>query len=305
MVRQQLLAVLGAMQLVATGAQPVDTDCIKWQKVNSGAQESTAGLPLIVGHEMMGENPPDGSKPTCFGPTGHTTDCEISFEQICVTLDGAKDGHRNGPWATGPDVGEEREIGPCWIYDHSQEQDFYLGTYSGTHNLTWSEAKTGQPVPTNVYKIGDIVLARNSGTEKNPRDWVGNIMPGRVPVTGGVLGEAEWDDYGNMKSEDFMIATCHPPTLKPWTCSATTGTCLVDNSTSPVVDNKTTFKTQQDCAAKCIAPPPPPLSKNPCIRFGHTIPVAHHVDVEITQLGSGAPITHQWSNFKFGDFSDW
>ena len=98
---------------------------------------------------------------------------------------------------------------------------------------------------------------------------------------------------GNMKSSDFMIATCHPPTLKPWSCSASTGNCVVDNSTSPVVDNKTTFKTQQECAAKCIAPPPPPLSKNPCIRFGHTIPVANHVDVTISQEGPPA-ISHTW-----------
>ena len=159
-------------------------------------------------------------------------------------------------------------------------------------------------MPSNVYRIGEIVLARNIGTEKNPRDWVGNIMPGRVPVTSGILGEAEWDDYGNMKSSDFMIATCHKPTLKPWTCSPSSGTCSINNSTSPIIDNITVFKTQQDCAAKCIAPPPPPLSKNPCIRFGHTVPVVHHVDVEISQDGT-PPITQTWSNFKFGDFSDW
>ena len=51
-------------------------------------------------------------------------------------------------------------------------------------------------------------------------------------------------------------------------------------------------------------PPPPPLSKNPCIRFGHTIPVDHHVDVEISQPGPPA-ISHTWNNFKFADFSDW
>ena len=75
------------------GAQPVDTDCIKWQKVNSGALETTTGLPLIVGHELMGEDPPNPG-PNCFGPTGHLKECEISYEMICVTLDGAKDGHR-------------------------------------------------------------------------------------------------------------------------------------------------------------------------------------------------------------------
>jgi hypothetical protein len=39
-------------------------------------------------------------------------------------------------------------------------------------------------------------------------------------------------------------------------------------------------------------------------RFGHTIPVAHHVDIEISQPGPPA-ISHTWTNYKFGDFSDW
>ena len=64
-----------------------------------------------------------------------------------------------------------------------------------------------------------------------------------------------------------------------------------------------------DCTKTCTKapppPPPPPLSKNPCIRFGHTIPVSHHVDVEIAQDPPGPPITHTWTNFKFADFSDW
>lgn len=41
-----------------------------------------------------------------------------------------------------------------------------------------------------------------------------------------------------------------------------------------------------------------------CIRFGHTIPVANHVDVQISQAGPPS-ITHTWADFKFGQFSDW
>lgn len=53
--------------------------------------------------------------------------------------------------------------------------------------------------------------------------------------------------------------------------------------------------------------PPPPLSSSPCIRFGHAIPVDNHVDVEITQQQSAttAAITHTWSDYAFGSFSDW
>ena len=48
-------------------------------------------------------------------------------------------------------------------------------------------------------------------------------------------------------------------------------------------------------------PPAPPLSAAPCIRFGHTVPVSNHVDVQITQ---GA-LSHTWTDYAFGQFSDW
>lgn len=51
--------------------------------------------------------------------------------------------------------------------------------------------------------------------------------------------------------------------------------------------------------------PPPPLSSSPCIRFGHTIPVENHVDVEITQQQGSTPVTHTWNDYAFGSFSDW
>ena len=55
---------------------------------------------------------------------------------------------------------------------------------------------------------------------------------------------------------------------------------------------------------KKSAPPPPPLANTPCIRFGHTVPVPDHVDVEITQ-DEDPSISHVWTNYKFADFSDW
>jgi hypothetical protein len=40
-----------------------------------------------------------------------------------------------------------------------------------------------------------------------------------------------------------------------------------------------------------------------CIRFGHTVPVDAHVDAEIVQ-DEDASISHTWTNYKFGDFSN-
>ena len=83
----------------------------------------------------------------------------------------------------------------------------------------------------------------------------------------GKLGPATFNMFGGKTTERYQLAVCVPPPKPP-------------------------------------PPPPPPLSKNPCIRFGHTIPVDHHVDVEISQPGPPA-ISHTWNNFKFADFSDW
>jgi hypothetical protein len=63
--------------------------------------------------------------------------------------------------------------------------------------------------------------------------------------------------------------------------------------------------TEQACEAQCISPPAPPLSKNPCIRFGFAIPTSHHVDVEIAQDPPENRITHTWTDYKYSDFSDW
>eukprot|EP01048_Picozoa_sp_COSAG05_P007000 COSAG05_NODE_478_length_9434_cov_5.178897_6_plen_248_part_00 len=51
-------------------------------------------------------------------------------------------------------------------------------------------------------------------------------------------------------------------------------------------------------------PPPPPLSAAPCIRFGHATPVANHVDVTIVNEAD-ATQTYTWSDYQFGQFSDW
>ena len=99
------------------------------------------------------------------------------------------------------------------------------------------------------------------------------------------------------------VTDCGKP-LPKFSCSTTDGKCSVSPGGS--------FNSSASCQAGCKtpppppppAPPPPPLSQNPCIRFGHTIPVANHVDVEIVQEEDSS-ITHTWTDFKFSDFSDW
>ena len=84
-----------------------------------------------------------------------------------------------------------------------------------------------------------------------------------------------------------------------YSCDEATGTCSAGKT-----GNYTTNSTCSSGCAKPAPPPPPPLAQNPCIRFGHTIPVADHVDAMIVQ-DDDPTINHTWTDMRFGDFSDW
>jgi hypothetical protein len=93
-------------------------------------------------------------------------------------------------------------------------------------------------------------------------------------------------------------------------CVAPPATYACDESSGIGVCSKakpghSTNMSKSECQATCVAPAPPPIATNPCLRFGHTVPVDAHVDVEIRQSVNGKFIRHSWVNYKFGDFSDW
>ena len=91
-------------------------------------------------------------------------------------------------------------------------------------------------------------------------------------------------------------------------CDAKTATCnhteAKKGTPPPPHSYNDTASCEKACKPPPAPPPPPPLAQDPCIRFGHTIPVAHHVDAMITQDGADPPISHTWNNFKFADFSE-
>ena len=90
-----------------------------------------------------------------------------------------------------------------------------------------------------------------------------------------------------------------------YVCDAATATCNHTEAKKGTPPPPNSYNDTASCEKACVAPPPPPLAQNPCIRFGHTIPVADHVDAMITQDDASPPINHTWNNFKFADFSDW
>ena len=82
-------------------------------------------------------------------------------------------------------------------------------------------------MPTNVIYVGATVVARSlvNLTRTCYGPDVGrcatccqkNEMPGYV-TKAVKLGNIYYEDYGSYSESSYQLATCHPPTLKPWTC---------------------------------------------------------------------------------------
>jgi len=306
--------------------KPVDTDCMHWVKITSGPlgpnsapvyKPARDGGLLVVGWQNSGFHPsaaPVGTQVICasvYGDLGHF-DVDNNNNQ-CYLKD---------------------ELAGGAVYP-----PFYIATFSRA-NLTWSTFRTGDTAPTNAYQLNENYLGRNllgqDPTQSVMPGWVekdgaklGTMRFedfGPHQVNGFQLATCHpptsslyvCDNATELCVAQNFSATGNC-TLKPGqnpvykaicaglktasACVNASATCKWALNPPPAPNNKTSFPTQQACAGKCIAPPPPPLSAAPCIRFGHTIPVANHLDATISQAATG--ISHTWSNIKFGDFSDW
>eukprot|EP01052_Picozoa_sp_SAG31_P033015 SAG31_NODE_3680_length_3993_cov_1.941463_3_plen_410_part_00 len=100
---------------------------------------------------------------------------------------------------------------------------------------------------------------------------------------------------------------------KSFVCTGKAGLyqCVPGNSSNPTPTNGTSYPKEQQCLEACKAPPPPPPAPGPpppaphydkpYLRFAMVIPMPQMVDCTITQ-GS---VSHTWSQYGFGQFSDW
>jgi hypothetical protein len=219
---------------------------------------------------------------------------------LCMSLDGTSAGHvdyynSSEGYKCGP-TGPKHVLGyylNCFPPIGHSITDFWLATLN-EYNLTWTETQAGAQIPTNAYRIGNLFVARSNLNAGR------NVIPGFSKPAGNTLGPIDYEDYGSHTEQTFQIATCHPPTHSPFRCDNATGKCVNVTAGTPGVH----FPTQQACAATCVPPAPPPLSQNPCIRFGHAIPLANRVDVEIMQ-NNDAVRKYTWTNYAFAQFSDW
>jgi hypothetical protein len=314
--------------------KPVDTDCMHWVKVTDSGDGTPLYVPardgglLVVGWQN--------------GPSWDPGSTErIGTQVICASLYGQLghfdfDGQGSRPnrcYVKDMSVGNGSQVPP----------PFYIATFARA-NLTWSTFNSGDNPPTNAYQLDGDYLGRTLGALQSPSQsampgWVAKdgaklgamhyedfgahdinqfqLATCHPPTRlGYVCSNAtnlcvaqNFSGTGScdLKSgQDPVYKTICTALKTAPACANASETCVWEQQPPPAPDNKTSFPTQQACGAKCIAPPPPPLSKNPCIRFGHAIPVANHVDVEISQAGVAGPnITHTWTDYKFADFSDW
>lgn len=333
---------------------PVNTDCMRWTRIDCNVlQDCPNGEsppccpnmvedPLVLGYQQCaGAADSSGAMHAAAHFSG------VQGMQLCITTDGEHVGHNSIFHGLGfkSNCGAPTYPGNhrgCWIStDSSAQLDHFWRADFARSNLTWTKFKRGDAVPSNAYQVNGRVLARSTGSVANIFGVKGSLVPGWITPSGGKLGPIEYEDHGPLTEDSFFLATCHPPTLLPYTCNAE-HLCV----TVPHGQNGS-FPTQQKCAAACIAPPPPPPTPakyacrnggqcgatnatngtvfptaaacraackpppgppppppsyaKPFLRFAMVLPAAHKVDCTIVQ---GAT-THTWSDYGFGQFSDW
>ena len=108
------------------------------------------------------------------------------------------------------DFGASRRRAQCGISSGTKvpTSDFdesCVATAVTGQNLTWQLSATGATLPPNaVHTAASEVLIRSlpaSGVD-------GDVVTGWSTVTNGVLGPANFDDYGSKSAGDFQVALC-------------------------------------------------------------------------------------------------
>jgi hypothetical protein len=296
-----MLAALAPLLGVAGQFQPTDTDCMSWQPARCFAGECPllSPTPLVVGHQIC-----SAMNGTAGGDSGG-----VQGMLICTDPQGTQVGHANVFSQLGFDSQCSATGAECWVRDPGsagtgQQIDEFFVANEHKLNLTWTLFHAAEPAPTNAYRVGGMLLGRTTGAASNEWGDKGNIIPGWVALDGNTLGTMAYEDYGSNTVSTYMLATCHPPTHDAYRCDNSTHLCTAVPPGSPG-----SFHTQQTCAASCRAPPPPPPGPppppptytRPYLRFAMAVPVGVKVDCTVSQRG----ISHTWSGYAYGRFSNW
>ena len=266
---------------IAVAQPPPVSTCIEWHECFGGTKDGRGDCPgdprfavpgeyIHAGHQC--ESFPAAGPQNCYrgGPDENATQ-----EALCVPilLNGSTDsrvGHDN----IIPQSKDPINEGGCIFSDLSNNRRRVFREWraipkAGAGELRWVLSRSGYRVPPGaVHTGGDIIAGRTLTSNTNK----GSILPGWVPVKGGIMGKLQYDDNPapghdsiDFEATDYEIACC-------------------------------------GSAADCIpVPPTPDHFTTPWVRFANTVPSEHQVDCEMTLGGE----KNAWEGYGYGVFSGW
>lgn len=195
--------------------------------------------------------------------------------------------------------GGQAPAGPPGMCQHDPCDTIHTNPYNtgSFHDQSWADGPTAHQSVTLVYGSGEA-RACPCKTDHEPH---GCPPVGRRSEVTVHCDACLPTKYAQMSLEEPSGADC----VYKVNIYAREG--CPTNIPMPPCEHPTPAPTQPAPTPAPMTPAPtpaPPLATTPCIRFAHTIPVPHHVDVEVSQTDPN-PHTHTWENYEYAQFSDW
>ena len=265
---------------IAVAHPPPAATCVEWRECFGGTKDNRGDCPGDPRYAIPGEYIHAGHQCESFPATGPQNcyrggpDENATQEALCVPIlaNGSTDarvGHDN----IIPMSADPANEGGCIFNDESGNRRRVFREWravpKGADQLQWVLSRSGYRVPPGAVHTGGNVIAGRTLTSSTNK---GSILPGWIPVTGGIMGKLQYDDNPapghpsiDFETTDYEIACCGNA-----------------DECTPV-------------------PPTPDHFSTPWVRFANTVPSDHQVDCEITLGGE----KYAWEGYAYGKFSGW
>ena len=266
---------------VAIPEPPPTATCVEWRECFGGTKDDRGNCPGDPRYAAPGEYVHAGHQCESYPATGPQNcyrggpDENATQEALCVPIlsNGSTDvrvGHDN--------IIAQRDFpgyeGGCIYNDQSDQRRRVFREWravpKGASELQWVLTRAGYRVPPGALHTGGNIIAGRTLTSSTNK---GSILPGWIPIEGGIMGKLQYDDNDapghpsvDYQATDYEIACCG---------------------------------SVADCTP---VPPKPNQLTTPWVRFANTVPSEDHkVDCEVTLQGE----KHVWQSYAYGVFSGW
>jgi len=270
--------VQGAIRTSDVGLTPVDIPCVTWEPWDSNKYMNNPDEYFVAAHTYV----------TQFGPEQCDTMGDIF--PCFASKHGVWGHHDYNAFAVPTDV--------CRVWADGGvtfDNNFYLPKKGPKYQTwKWHTVSVGDPVPDNVIRFGESVMARSAVSP--PGQCAGKGFTGwAVGQKNGTFGDVHFSIVQQpFTTNTFEVAICeaYKPTPEPPTPAPTLPPTPVPTTTQA--------PTTTTAAPSTISPTLPPNNK-PYIRFANTVPSANKITATITQGNT----TYTWTDYAFGEFSKW